>query len=455
MTTTVVLFTRDLRVTDHPALAAAAAEADRVVPLFVLDTGILASRYAAPNRIGYLVEALTDLRARLRERGGDLVVRRGDTLAEVVEVCRVTGADRVRLSADHSAHARRRVAGLQARGAEHGFSVSQHPGVTVVAPEAVRPTGGDHFRVFTPYWRRWEAQRRRPLLAPPDEVVLPDAVVPGDLPAWHALVEGERSPEVLTGGETAARERLDAWFEANEVAGYAYTRDRLAAHTSRLSADLHFGCLSPAEIDARVDRRRTGHESFVRQLCWREFNTQLLAANPDLPYAELRGRGDRWRVDEEAFAAWQAGETGYPVVDAGMRQLRREGWMHNRVRLLTASFLTKHLYVDWRLGAWHFMDWLVDGDLANNFAQWQWVAGTGTDSRPNRMFNPVTQGQRFDPDGGYVRAHVPELADLPGGAVHEPWAARDTLFAGVDDGYPAPLVDHAEARERFLSARGR
>ncbi|MFA9446833.1 deoxyribodipyrimidine photo-lyase [Egicoccus sp. AB-alg6-2] len=454
MSTTVVLFTRDLRLTDHLALTAAVGEADTVVPLFVLDTGILGSRYAAPNRVGYLLEALADLRTRLRERDGELFVRRGDAATEVAAVCAEVGANRVRLSADHSGFARRRVARLRQVCASSGIDVTEHPGITVVDPQALRPAGGDHFRVFTPYWRRWEAEPRRALVDAPARVPVTGKLDAGDLPDWRDLVAGERSSGVITGGETAARGRLAAWFEEQGVATYDDTRDRLAASTSRLSADLHFGCLSPTEIEAAVDRDHPAQEAFVRQLCWREFNTQLLAANPELPRVEFRSQGDRWGTEADAFAAWRAGATGYPVVDAGMRQLRQEGWMHNRARLLCASFLTKHLYLDWRLGAWHFMDWLVDGDLANNFAQWQWVAGTGTDSRPNRMFNPVTQGQRYDPDGAFVRRWVPELADLPAPDIHAPWEQDDTLF-GEDRDYPPPIVDHAEARERFLRARGR
>ncbi|MEX2503679.1 MAG: deoxyribodipyrimidine photo-lyase, partial [Egicoccus sp.] len=434
MSTTVVLLTRDLRVDDHPALAAALAEADTVVPLFVLDRSMLASRYAAPNRVGHLLEALADLRASLRARDGDLVVRHGDVAAEVAAVCTATGADRVRLSADHSAYANRRVRHLRETLRGSGVEVVEHPGVTVVDPGAVRPAGGgDHFRVFTPYWRRWEAAARRTPVPAPDRVPVPADLVPGDLPDWHDLVAGARSPHVQTGGERAAQRRLRTWFEDDGIGDYDDTRDRLDAQTSRLSADLHFGCLSPTVVEARLDRRRRGHDAFVRQLCWREFNTQVLAANPSLPRRDLRPQGDTWDLDEDAFAAWQQGRTGIPVIDAGMRQLRTEGWMHNRVRLLTASFLAKHLYVDWRLGAWHFMDWLVDGDLANNFAQWQWAAGTGTDSRPNRVFNPVAQARRYDPDGAYVRRHVPELAHLAVSAVHAPWEHAGLVGPGRED----------------------
>jgi deoxyribodipyrimidine photo-lyase len=451
--TAVVLFTRDLRVHDHPALHAACTEADRVVPLFVFDDAILGSRYAAPNRVAGLLDALGDLRVALRERGGDLVLRRGDVVAEVRGLVEEVGATELHLSSDVSRYARRRQRAFEVLGDELDLRVEAHPGTVLVDPADLAPSGGDHFRVFTPYWRRWVEQPFRAPLPAPDTVALPDGLATDELPDRRDLVDGDEAPERLRTGERAARARLEDWFGA-AIEDYDEGRDHLADDaTSRFSPHLHFGCLSTAEIASRVDRRRSGHDAFLRQLCWREFNHQLLAANPELPREDLRSKGDRWRDDEEALAAWQQGRTGYPVVDAGMRQLRREGWMHNRARLLTASFLTKHLYLDWRVGAWHFMDHLVDGDLADNFGQWQWVAGTGTDSRPNRMFNPVTQGQRYDPDGVYVRRYVPELEAADDALVHAPWEAGEQLFGGLD--YPPPIVDHAEARERFLSARGR
>jgi deoxyribodipyrimidine photo-lyase len=453
VSTAVVLFTRDLRVHDHPALHAACREADRVLPLFVFDDAILASRYAAPNRVAGLLDALEDLRGSIAERGGRLHLRRGDVVEQVRVVLEGTGADQLHLSDDVSAYARRRLAALRELGDELGVRVEPHPGVLLVDPAEVQPSGGDHFRVFTPYFRRWVDRPFREPLPAPDTIASPDDLDGGTLPAREDLVTGEEAPERLRTGESVARERLDVWFDGG-IEDYDDGRDELSVDgTSRFSPHLHLGCLSTAEIVDRVDRRRQGHDAFLRQLCWREFNHQLLAANPELPRRDLRTQGDRWREDDEALEAWKAGRTGYPIVDAGMRQLRREGWMHNRARLLTASFLTKHLYLDWRLGAWHFMDHLVDGDLADNFGQWQWVAGTGTDSRPNRMFNPTTQAQRYDPAGGYVRRYVPELADADDRLVHTPWEADAQLFRELD--YPAPIVDHHEARERFLSARGR
>jgi deoxyribodipyrimidine photo-lyase len=450
--TAVVLFTRDLRVHDHPALHTACRDADRVVPLFVLDDAILGGRYAAPNRIAALLEALADLRASLRARGGDLVVRRGDLHDEVRSVVTEVEADELHLSADVSGFARRRLEGLERLGEHLAIRIVEHPGVVLVEPGEVAPASGDHFRVFTPYWRRWVEHPHRTPVPAPDRVPTP-SITAGDLPERADLVDGDEAPDRLRTGERVARERVAWWFDG-PVEGYEEGRNDLAAdRTSKLSPHLHFGCLSVAEVASHVDRRRRGHETFLQELCWRDFNHQLLASHPDLPRADFRTQGDRWRDDDDDLAAWCEGRTGYPVVDAGMRQLHREGWMHNRARMITASFLTKHLHVDWRVGAWHFMDHLVDGDLANNFAQWQWVAGTGTDSRPNRVFNPVTQSRRYDPSGGYVRRYVPELADADDATVHAPWEAADQLFGDLD--YPGPIVDHAEARERFLTARGR
>lgn len=449
-TTHVVLFTRDLRVHDHPALHAAVEAADRVVPLFVFDDHILDSSYAAPNRCMFLLESLTDLRRSLEDRGGDLVLRRGTVADEVRGVVDHVGAEVVHVTRDVSGYAKRREQAI-ADAVEDVAEVATHPGHLLVEPGEVTPTGGDHFKVFTPYWRQWKDVPHRHPVPAPATVTLPQ-VTRGAMPRLQDLVDGDTSPDRQRGGETDARDRLDWWLDEG-IADYDDARNHLADAdgTSRLSAHLHFGTISVAEVVSRLDLRRRGHEGFMQELCWREFNHQLLGATPSLPYQDYRARGDDWRDDDDAFEAWQDGRTGYPVVDAAMRQLRREGYMHNRARMITASFLTKHLYVDWRRGAQHFADWLTDGDLANNWGQWQWVAGTGTDSRPNRMFNPMTQSQRYDPDGLYVRRYVDELADVEGGDVHTPWEVDGLLD---DTGYPAPIVEHREARERFLAARG-
>jgi deoxyribodipyrimidine photo-lyase len=447
MRTAVVLFTRDLRVRDHPALAAATAEAEQVVPLFVLDPDLRA-HFGAPNRLAFLVDALRDLDSSLHERGGALVVRQGDVVAETMRVASVARADAVFASEDVSAYAQARERRLRVACDAARLALRVSPGVTIVPPGEVAPAGSDHYRVFTPYWSRWRSAPRRRPLAAPERVSLPASVNRGRLPALADLVSGTPSPELPAGGETEGLRRLARWLD-DGLADYGRCRDDLAANrTSRLSAYLHFGCLSPLEV-AEQAASRPGAEPFVRQLAWRDFFAQLLAANPQSVRTDFRGRGDAWRDDGEAVAAWQEGRTGYPVVDAGMRQLVREGWLHNRARLITASFLTKDLYVDWRLGAAHYFELLVDGDVASNAGSWQWVAGTGVDPRQHRIFNPTVQGKRFDPNGDYVRRYVPELTEIEGGAVHEPWRLGLLRPAG----YPEPIVDHAEAVAEFR-ARG-
>jgi deoxyribodipyrimidine photo-lyase len=350
---TVVLFTRDLRVHDHPALAASRRECDRVVPLFVLDERLLD---ASPRRSGFLRERLAELEAAL-----GLIVACGDPVEETARF----SPDAVYLSADVSAYAQRRVARLAQR-----FDVRLFPGITIVPPGELAPAGKDHYRVFTPYWRVW---RERPLPAPVD--------------SGPAL----RSPDAMP-----------------------------------LSPHLHFGSISPAEV------ARDSSEEMLRKLCWRDFFAQLLAAAPELESRDLHPGRRSWRVDPDAVAAWRDGRTGYPYVDAAMRQLRAEGWIPNRQRLVAASFLVKRLGVDWRIGAAHFSEELLDGDAASNSGNWQWAAGTGTDTRPNRTINPTRQARAHDPDGDYVRRWVPELASLPAPRIHEPTSEQRRALGYVE-----------------------
>ena len=422
MKTIVVLFNRDLRAHDHPALTAAAHDADRVIPLFVVDPRILRGPNASPNRGGFLFESLGALRESL---GGRLVVRHGDPVTEV----RRLSPDAVYVSADVSATAREREQSLGAR---------TFPGVGVIDLEDVKP-----YAVFTPYYRAWlAAPRRDPLPVP--SLRVPD-IEPGAIPPPPA----GRSPGLLRGGEAAGLRRLAGWASSG-VGRYAELADDLAADaTSRLSPYLHLGCVSPLAVAHRVSAT-PGAEPFVRQLAWRDFYAQALLHRPETQREDFRTRGDRWLGDTQTLAAWRDGLTGYPVVDAGMRQLRREGFMHNRARLLVGSFLTKHLYEDWRHGARHFFELLLDGDVASNVGNWQWVAGTGTDTRPNRVFNPVLQAHRYDPTGEYVRRYVPELAGIDGPAVHEPWRLPP---ARRPRAYPAPLVEHRAAVARFRAFR--
>ena len=409
--TAVVLFTRDLRVHDNPALTAAARDARRVVPLFVLDDALLGSEYGrSPNRLGFLAESLGDLDASLRGLGSHLVVRRGEPAEELARLA----PDAVHAAEDASAYAQRREARLGER-----FDLRLHPATTVVGLEDLKP-----YKVFTPYHRAWLAEPRRALEPPPR--LHDPGVDPGALPEPPP----GRSPHVPRGGETAGRARLEEWLK-HELS--AYDTRSLSAPTSRLSPYLHFGCVSPLELVHRAG----GADAWIRQLCWRDFYAQLLRAFPETSRHDLYDRPYGRGGEGPLLDAWREGHTGYPLVDAGMRQLLREGWMHNRVRLVTASFLVKDLEIDWRHGADHFERLLVDGDVASNRGNWQWVAGTGVDhTQGGRMFNPTLQERKLDPDGAYVRRYVPE---------------RDEVGR-----YPPPIVDHAEvARRRRADRRAR
>jgi deoxyribodipyrimidine photo-lyase len=406
--TAVVLFTRDLRVHDNPALAAAAREAEHVLPLFVLDERLLG---VSGRRARLLGSALRDLDGSLRRLGARLVVRRGDPVAETVRVARECPADAVFLAEDVSAYAQRRERLLAAE-----LEVRTFPGVTVVPPGSIAPDGKDSYVVFTPYARAWSAAPWRALERPPRRLRLPGRVAVGRLPSGD---EG--------GGETAARKELTRWLRGGD-GRYETARDDLAADaTSKLSIPLHLGLLSPLEVATR-----SRNPAFVRQLAWRDFFAQLLAANPRSATEDLRPGRRRWLDDPEGLAAWKEGQTGVPIVDAGMRELAATGFMHNRARMIVASFLTKDLRIDWREGAAHFLELLLDGDVASNSGNWQWVAGTGADTRPGRIFNPWRQVARFDPDGEYVRSWVPEIGTRS---------------------YSRPIVDHDEAARRFRAER--
>ncbi|WP_046501038.1 cryptochrome/photolyase family protein [Streptomyces odonnellii] len=461
MRVSVALFTQDLRVHDNPVLRAALREAERVVPLFVVDAGIRRTGFAVPNRAAFLADSLADLDAALRARGGRLVVRTGDVVEETCRVAAETGAGTVHVAGGASRYATRREDRLRAAltGDRCGLRIHD-ASVTTVPPGALVPGGKDHFAVFTPYFRRWEEFSVRGVLPAPSRVPVADARSAG-LPGAESLAPGPVSPGLPAGGESEGRRRLRSWL-AGPLERYADLHDDLAADaTSRLSPYVHFGCLSPVEL---LERARAhggpGADAFVRQLAWRDFHHQVLAARPDAAHHDYRPRHDRWRGNAGEIGAWREGRTGYPVVDAAMRQLRHEGWMPGRARLLAASFLTKTLYVDWRVGAGHFLELLVDGDVANNQLNWQWAAGTGTDTRPNRILNPLVQARRFDPDGAYVRHWLPELRDLDAASIHRlarpggarPGDARRTV-PRTDADYPAPIVDLAEAAHRFKRLR--
>jgi deoxyribodipyrimidine photo-lyase len=411
---------------DQAALRQAVDLAHEVVPLFVLDEGLRRHRRSSA-RDAFLSESLADLRAALRRLGGDLVVRRGDPVEETLRLATQTGSEAVFVGADASGYARQREERLRRACLGERVRLRIENTIAAVPAGELVPADRDHYRVFTAYWRRWRQQPLSDPLEPPRRVVVPAGIATGELP----LPRGGTA-----GGEQAARRRLRAWLRDGL---YRYDTDRndLAVDgTSRLSPYLHFGCVSAAEVVMRARGHGGVAVEFLRQLCWRDFYLQLLSANPQTVTRDLRPRGREWSDDERALAAWTDGRTGYPIVDAAMRQLRDEGWIHNRARLLAGAFLTKTLGVHWRCGEEVFFDRLVDGDVANNAGNWQWVAGTGVDTRPNRRFNPVAQARRLDPDGVYVRRHVPELETLAGALIHEPWHAG----RAVPPDYPDRIV---------------
>jgi deoxyribodipyrimidine photo-lyase len=427
--TAIVLFTRDLRLYDNPALHQACSRARQVVPLFVLDPAIT----APPNRARFLAESLADLRQHLRGRRADLIIRTGDPAAEVTRLATELNAHAIFLADDVSHYAARRRRHLERECARHRRDLTVTPGLTVVPPGDLRPATGGAYQVFTPYWRAWRAVPWRQPCPVPEVITLPAITDPGPLPPTPPGA----SPGLAKGGESVGRRRFGDWRQ-HQLAGYAEHHDDLAAaQTSRLSADLRFGCVSPLEVAIGVRDRPAGEE-FARQLAWRDFFYQAAAAFPDLARQDYRP-GPAWSDDQDALEAWCAGRTGVPIVDAGLRQLAAEGFMHNRARMITASFLTRNLKINWRHGYQHFARLLTDGDVASNAGNWQWVAGTGHNRRPNRVMNPLRQAQRFDPAGDYVRRYVPELSGLPPATVHTPWrldpGARRRL------GYPAPLVE--------------
>jgi deoxyribodipyrimidine photo-lyase len=436
METAIVLFTRDLRLHDNPALHQACGRARQVVPLFVVDPALA----GPPNRIRFLAQSLADLRENLRQRGGDLIIRTGDPAAEAVTCAQEVNASAVYVADDVSHYAARRRQRLERDCGQHRLDLIVTPGLTVVPPGELTPAGGGHYRVFTPYWRAWRTASWRPHHPVPQTITMPAVNQVGRLPA---VGDGD-SPDLAPGGETAGRQRFVRWRQ-DQLAGYDEHHDDLAGdETSRLSAYLRFGCVSPLEV--AIGARgfggfggfggQPGGEEYARQVAWRDFFYQVTAAFPDMGRKNYRP-GASWHEDAHALEAWQTGQTGIPIVDAGMRQLAAEGFMHNRARMITASFLTRNLGIDWRHGYAHFGRLLADGDVACNAGNWQWVAGTGNNTRPNRVMNPLRQAQRFDKAGQYVARYVPELAGLDPAKIQTPWQ----LSASQRPDYPDPIVE--------------
>ncbi len=438
-------FRRDLRLGDHPALLTAAAAADEVVPLFVIDPALW--KPAGDVRRAYL---LASLRALDESLDGRLVVERGDPTTVLPRLARRVGADSVHVTADTGPYGRRRDEAVEEKLAGRDVPLHRTGTAYAVGPGTILNGSGRPFQVFTPFSRAWARHGwPTPADSPGRTTFVADAGEGVDGTHWPAEPDlGDLG--LPPAGEQAAKDRWAEFLE-DRLGDYDGDRDRPdRAGTSQLSAHLKWGEIHPRTLLADLaPRRGKGADTYRTEIAWREFYADVLWHRPDSAreYYKPELAGLRYERPGAAFDAWAAGRTGYPIVDAGMRQLHAEGWIHNRVRMITASFLVKDLHVEWQHGAREFMRWLRDGDLASNNHGWQWVAGSGTDASPFfRVFNPVTQGERFDPDGDYVRRYVPELRGLAGKQAHRPWEAAD----GVPEGYPERIVDHAEERTRAL-----
>jgi len=452
-------FRRDLRLDDNAALQAALDSGAPVIPLFIFDDAILKSNRSGAPRMKFLLQALESLDQSLREHGAHLIIRRGNPLEILAKIIAETGAQKLYFNRDYTPYARRRDDALQ----NLRIEICAFDDEVLLAPGEVMKSDGSPFKVYTPFKKQWRLQPKSEKIA--------------FRPGKFLSLEGERLPTLKELGfaptidlpeasEAEARRRLEAFIDA-PIYTYAETRNYLALdpfndeqmETSCLSPCLRFGMLSPRqaywaarEASERIhdSKKSDSVETWIDEIIWREFYVHVMYHFPHVDHYSFRREYDRveWRDAPDELQAWKDGLTGYPVADAAMRQLKAIGWLPNRARMIVASFLTKDLLIDWREGERHFMQHLIDGDPAANNGGWQWTAGTGTDAQPYfRIFNPVSQSQKFDPDGRYIRRWIPELADVTDKNIHAPWK-MDTPPMG----YPPPIIDHEFARERTLTA---
>lgn len=466
----IIWFRRDLRLTDNPALATAAATKRPLICLYIREAEPV-FRAAGGASDWWLDKSLRALQVDIEQRGGQLTLRTGDAASILNDLIAETGANTVLWNRRYDKAERDYDAALKTGLTHQGIQVESFNAALLNEPWVHQTGSGGYYKVFSPYWRAIKASYTPPKAhTPPDNLVGPnlesepldDWGLHPKNPDWSAAFSQTWQP-----GEAGAAKRLETFFE-HGLANYGEDRNRpdLPHSTSGLSPHLAFGEIGPAQIWRATKARETAGqapskqaEKFLSEVAWREFSYVLLFHNPDLASQNYKPDFDLmpWEDNPDALKAWQIGQTGYPIVDAGMRELWQTGWMHNRVRMIAASFLTKHLMIHWREGEAWFWDTLVDADPANNAASWQWVAGSGADAAPYfRIFNPISQGEKFDPNGDYVRRWCPELKDLPNKYLFSPWAADEATLeeAGVKLGqtYPNPLVDHKAGRERALGA---
>ncbi|WJK63138.1 cryptochrome/photolyase family protein [Halobacterium salinarum] len=472
---------RDLRTTDNRGLAAAAPgvtavdgghDQGPVAAVFCFDDEVLA--HAAPPRVAFMLDALAALRERYRDLGSDLIVRHGDPAAVLPAVADDLDATRVVWNHDYSGLATDRDAGVRDALDAAGVAHAQFHDAVHHRPGEIRTNAGDPYSVYTYFWRKWQDREKNPPAPEPERADLAADTALADtnpLPSVQELGFAEPEAAVPDAGTAAARSLLDAFRESGDIYRYEDRRDYPHEEpTSRLSPHLKFGTIGirtvyeaarAAKSDADTDDERENVAAFIGQLAWREFYAQVLYFNQSVVSENFKAYEHpiEWRDDPAALQAWKDGETGYPIVDAGMRQLRAEAYMHNRVRMIVAAFLTKDLLVDWRAGYDWFREKLADHDTANDNGGWQWAASTGTDAQPYfRVFNPMTQGERYDPDAGYITEFVPELRDVPADAIHSWHELSLSERRRHAPEYPDPIVDHSQRREdaiaMFERARG-